>query len=74
MNMLKEELLQMGFKQKGEKELWLILPSQDKYFGDGAILLKSPDWDALHEEIEVRILNDKAEKVLVTHRVFEEAT
>ena len=69
MNILKEQLLQMGFKQQGEEELLLILPSPDKYFGEGAISIKSPDWDALEEKIEVTILNDKAEEVAITHRV-----
>ena len=70
MNLLKENLLQMGFKQKGKKELGLVLPNQDKSFGDGAIILKSQDWDALHEEVEVKLLNDKGEEVLVTQRIF----
>ena len=61
----------MGFKQQGEVELLLILPSPDKYFGEGAISIKSPDWDALEEKIKVTILNDKAENVFVAYRRFD---
>ncbi len=62
----------MGFKQQGEHELLLTLPSKTKYFGNGAIRLESLGKDEYgRQKMSVTLLDDHAEEVLTTHRRFD---
>ena len=73
MNAFYKSLLKMGFKQSGDHQLQLIIPSRKKYFGAGAIRLDSLGKDEYgRQKMSVTLLDDRAEEVLVTHRRFDE--